>query len=102
MDELNFKNFDGFVKKGVAIIDFWAEWCGPCKMMEPVFEEVSKSMKGKVSFGKVNIDNNRELAERFQIMSIPTLLVFKDGEQVDRASGVISKEEMTKKIEEQL
>ena len=99
-DDLSSKDFDDFVKAGVVAVDFWAEWCGPCKMMGPVFEESSKDLGEKASFGKVNVDSNQDLAQRFQVMSIPTIILFKDGEQVDRVSGVISKEELIKKVED--
>jgi len=89
--ELNLKNFDSFISQGNCVVDFWAEWCGPCKMLSPVVEEVAKEMKGKIKFGKVNIENAQELAERFEVMSIPTLIFFKDGEQVEVNTGFIDK-----------
>jgi len=94
------KNFDAIVPKGNWIIDFWAEWCGPCKMMAPQFEAAAKDLKGKVNFGKVDVDAEPELAGRFEIMSIPTLLFFKDGEQVNRYSGAMPKEEIELMIKE--
>jgi len=98
---LDSKNFDKFVKSETkVVVDFWAEWCGSCQMFLPIFEEVGKEMKDKAGFGKVNIDDGTELTERFQVMSIPVILFFKDGEQVDRVSGGISKTELIKKIKE--
>jgi thioredoxin 1 len=96
--ELNKENFDKFVKDDIVLIDFWAPWCGPCIMMGPVFEESAEELNDKAKFGKVNVDNNQELAQRFQVMSIPTLIVFRDGEQVDRVSGVTSKEDLADKV----
>ena len=98
VSELKEANFDDFISKGEVIVDFWAEWCGPCKILSPVVDEVAKEMKGKVKFGKVNIDKEYELSERFNIMSVPALLFFKNGEQVDASSGAMSKEELKKKI----
>ncbi|MEM2508723.1 MAG: thioredoxin [Candidatus Thermoplasmatota archaeon] len=84
------KNFDEIIKKySMVVVDFWAPWCGPCKFFSPIFEEVAREMKGKVIFGKVNTDENEKLCERFGIMSIPTILIFKNGEIVDRNIGAM-------------
>ena len=96
--ELNVKNFNSFVESGNCIIDFYADWCGPCKILAPEFEKASEEIE-EVNFGKVNIDGNQELAGRFQVMSIPTILFFKNKEQVDRNMGVLSAEEIKKKVE---
>lgn len=93
-------NFDEFVKKGVAVVDFWAEWCGPCRIMGPIFEDAADELKGKIKFGKVDVDSNQELAQRFEVMSIPTLVFFKDGEQVDQAVGVLSKKDLIARLKE--
>lgn len=98
--ELNTENFDKFVREDKVVVDFWAEWCGPCKMMAPILEETAKELKDKTKFGRVNVDENSELAQRFQVMSVPTLIFFRDGEQVDRAIGVLTKEEIAKKVKE--
>ncbi len=97
---LNSGNFDKFVKDDIVVIDFWAEWCGPCKIMSPTFEEVAKEFKGRAKFGKINVDDETELAQRYNVMSIPTLMFFRDGKQVDEAIGVISKESLIKKIKD--
>ena len=98
--ELTSKNFDKFVSKGEIVIDFWAEWCGPCKIMEPHFELAAEKFKGKVKFGKVNVEEAQDLAEKFQVMSIPTTIFFKDGEQVNRTVGALDKESILDKIKE--
>lgn len=92
--ELKEGNFDDFISKGNVIIDFWAEWCGPCKLLNPVIDEIAKEMKGKVKFGKVNVDKEGELAQRLEVMSIPTLIFFKNGEIVNRISGAKHKGEL--------
>jgi thioredoxin 1 len=96
--ELNSKNFDDFIAKGNCVVDFWAEWCGPCKMLKPIFENTAKEMKGKVKFGKINVENEQELAERFMVMSIPALLFFKSGENVERLNGAVPKEDIIKAV----
>lgn len=84
---LNQQNFDEITSKGVVLVDFWATWCGPCKMMAPNVEEIATEYKGKVTVGKVDVDECQELATRFGIMSIPTLIVFKDGERKEVLVG---------------
>ena len=76
------RTFDEEIKASEVpvVVDFWAEWCGPCKMIAPVLDEIATEHAGKVAIGKVNIDDNLEVARRFDVMSIPTLIVFKDGE----------------------
>jgi len=98
--ELTLENFNEFIKEDKVVVDFWAEWCGPCKMISPIIEDLAKDLNGKAKFGKVNVDNNQELAQRFGVMSIPTLVFFRDGQQVDSSVGVISKEDIEKKIKE--
>ena len=84
---LNEQNFDEVTSKGVALVDFWATWCGPCKMMAPNVEDIATEYKGKVTVGKVDVDECPNLAMRFGIMSIPTLIVFKDGEKKEVLVG---------------
>ncbi|MBU0760357.1 MAG: thioredoxin [Nanoarchaeota archaeon] len=98
--ELDVKNFDKFVREDKVVVDFYAEWCGPCKMMAPVLEETAGELRGKAKFGKVDVDENSELAQRFQVMSIPTLIFFRDGKQVDQITGLLNKEELVKKVGE--
>lgn len=82
-----------------VVIDFYADWCGPCQMMGPVFDELAKEYEGKVQFAKVNIDEQRKLAMSNKVMSIPTLLFFKDGKQVDRVTGALDKVQLEGKVE---
>ena len=98
--ELTDDNFDSHVKKGNLVVDFWASWCGPCRMMEPHFEEAAEELKGKVKFAKVNVEQNSDLANRFQVMSIPTIIYFKDGEQVNRVTGAMPSDEIVASAEE--
>ena len=80
--------------KGGAVVDFWATWCGPCKMLGPTIEELADELEGKVVVGKVDVDENRDLAGEFGVMSIPTVIFFKDGKEVTRLVGVQSKEKL--------
>ncbi len=98
--ELNEKNFDSSIKKGSWIVDFWAEWCGPCKIMAPYLEEASKELNGKVKFGKINVEENNDIVQKFEIRSIPTLLSFKKGEVVNSSIGTIDKEAIIEFAEE--
>ena len=88
---LNKDNFEQSISSGVALVDFWAEWCGPCKMQLPIIEEFSSEMEGKATIGKVNVDEELELAQSFGIQSIPTLILFKDGKPVKKLVGLHSK-----------
>lgn len=85
-----------------VVADFWAEWCGPCKRIAPVLEELAKEYSGKAKVVKVDVDSNQELAARFAIKSIPTLLFFKSGRVVDTVIGAVSKDILKKKIDAQL
>ena len=86
-------------KDGVAVIDFWAEWCGPCRIIAPVIEELAKEYQGKAVVGKLNVDFNPEVAMHFGIRSIPTVLVIKDGKVVDKQVGATSKQALAGKID---
>ena len=81
--QLNKENFEDTIKSGVTLVDFWAEWCGPCQMMLPILDQFSDSMGDKMTVAKVNVDENPEIAGQFRVMSIPTLIVFKDGAPVE-------------------
>lgn len=98
--ELNESNFDSFVQQNrVAIIDCWAPWCGPCRRMVPIIEELAGELAGKVGVAKLNTDENQAIAIRFNINAIPTLLVFKDGVLVDQLVGLRPKEAILEYIE---
>ena len=90
VDSNNFKS-DVLEAEGPVVVDFWAEWCGPCKMIGPSLEEISREMDGKVKITKLNIDENPELAARFGVRSIPTLMLFKGGEVADIKVGALPK-----------
>lgn len=85
-----------------VLVDFWAPWCGPCKMLGPVLEELAADLAGKVKVVKVNVDENKDSAGQFGVMSIPTMILFKDGKDVATMVGFQSKEQLKDKIEEQL
>ena len=92
-------SFAAFVQDNtVAMIDCWATWCGPCRMLSPVVDELAQEMEGKVAIGKLNVDDNPQVCEQFGIMSIPTLLFFKNGELVDRMVGAHPKTEIQNKL----
>lgn len=99
--ELTEENFKSEIldESGVAVVDFWAEWCGPCRMMGPIFDQVSEEMAGKAKFGKLNVDEAQTIAAEYGIMSIPTLVIFKDGDKVDQLVGVQDKDALIAKIQ---
>ena len=88
--------------KGVAVVDFWAEWCGPCRMITPIIEELSSEYDGKATIGKVNVDNNPNTSMKYGVRSIPTILILKDGEVVDKHVGVTTKKALQDKIDAHL
>jgi len=83
-----------------VLVDFWAEWCGPCKMIAPTLAEIATEQRGKLTIGKLNVDDNPDTARRFDVMSIPTLLVFKDGQQVKRLVGAKGKGQLLQDLAE--
>lgn len=97
-------NFDELVLKSdkPVLVDFWAEWCGPCRMVGPVVEELAGEYEGKAVIGKVNVDENREISAKYGIRNIPTLLVFKNGEVVDKQVGVAPKNQLASKLDAQM
>ncbi|MCL4639061.1 MULTISPECIES: thioredoxin [Olivibacter] len=102
--EITDSNFDEVVLKSdkPVLVDFWAEWCGPCRMVGPVVEELAKDYDGKVVVGKVNVDHNAEISTKYGIRNIPALLFFKNGEIVDKQIGAVPKSVLASKLEAQL
>ncbi len=94
------KSFDNELKTSLLVlVDFWAEWCGPCRAVGPIVDELAKEYQGKLKVLKVNVDDNQSTAMRFQIMSIPTLLFLKNGEEVDKIVGALPKSTIKSKID---
>ena len=96
--ELTKSGFDDFMKNDFALVDFYADWCMPCIMMAPVMEELSDDFNGKIKFAKVNIEEHPELAEKFEIASIPNFILFKDGEPAQQFIGAMNVEDFRKKL----
>jgi thioredoxin 1 len=102
--EFNDANFEQLVKNSdkPVLVDFWAEWCGPCRMVGPIVEELSKEYEGKVVIGKVNVDHNPNISMEFGIRNIPTILFFKNGQVVDKQVGAVPKAQLAAKLNAQL
>jgi thioredoxin 1 len=96
--ELSASNFDETIKEGIVLVDFWAPWCGPCRMLAPVIEELAEDFDGKAKICKVNTDEEQDIAVKYGIRSIPTILFFKDGELVDQMVGASSKQVLADKL----
>lgn len=94
--------FDNQVKNGVSLVDFHASWCGPCRTLAPVLEQVAKDMSGKAVIGKIDIDSEQQTATRFQITSVPTMILFKNGKEVSRLVGLRDANAVKKFIESAL
>ncbi|MCM8764404.1 MAG: thioredoxin [Candidatus Omnitrophica bacterium] len=103
MKILSNENFDAVIgENSLVFVDFYADWCGPCRMMAPVVEEIAKELEGKVVVAKLNVDENPEIAARFQIFSIPTFILFKDGKPLEKIIGAVGKAGLLEKIKGQL
>jgi thioredoxin 1 len=96
---LNDENFDKEVSKyPVTVVDLWAPWCGPCRMVTPIIENLAKEYVGKIVFGKLNVDENPDTSRKFGIMSIPTIIIFKNGKPIDKVIGALPKEALEQRI----
>ncbi|MFT8318577.1 MAG: thioredoxin [Sporolactobacillus sp.] len=102
ISQVNDTNFADETSKGVVLADFWATWCGPCKMMAPVLEEVGSELADKIKIVKLDVDENQTTASKFGVMSIPTLFIFKDGEIADKVVGFTPKEALLERVNQQL
>ncbi|MBS1647829.1 MAG: thioredoxin [Bacteroidetes bacterium] len=102
--EFNDSNFEQLVKKSdkTVLVDFWAEWCGPCRMVGPIVEELAKEYEGKAVVGKVNVDHNPNISMEFGIRNIPTILFFKNGQIVDKQVGAVPKAQLAAKLQSHL
>lgn len=91
-------NFDSITSSGLVIVDFWAEWCGPCRMQAPILDQLEEEVGSKVKVCKLNVDEHPDIAQRFGVFSIPTLIAFSDGKQISKAVGVQSKEQLIRML----
>lgn len=92
INELTDQNFNNKIKEGISLVDFWASWCAPCKMMVPVLNELSEEMDGKVMIGKINVEEQKATAAKFGVRSIPTMIIFRNGREIKRFTGVKTKD----------
>ena len=101
--EITDSNFNDVISKNkTVLIDFWAEWCGPCRMIGPLIEELANEYEGKAIIGKLDVDSNQESSVKYEVRSIPTIITFKDGEIVDRQVGAVPKEILKNVVNSQL
>jgi thioredoxin 1 len=100
--ELNETNYEGFTSEGISLVDVWAPWCGPCKTISPIIDELSDEYREQVSFGKLNADDNLEKVRELGVRNIPTIMIYKDGQIVERNTGAISKNQLKELIDKHL
>jgi len=100
--EITAKDFDNFTKNGFVLVDFFADWCMPCLIMAPIMEELGKKFKDKIKFGKIDIDENNEIPQKFRIFSIPNFILFKDGKEAARFVGAMSADDFENKLKKYL
>ena len=100
LDDATF--FQNVSKFPIVLVDFWAPWCGPCRMMSPIIDQIGKDYQGKLAVGKLNVDENPLIARQFGIASIPTLILFKSGQAIDKIVGSVSKSKINEMIKKQL
>jgi thioredoxin 1 len=101
--ELTDNNFEGFTSDGISLVDIWAPWCGPCRMISPIIDELSDEYKDKeIKFGKLNADDSSETVSKLGVRNIPTILIYKDGEVVERTVGMVSKNQLKDLIDNHL
>lgn len=101
--QITLENFDSVVNGSLPVlVDFWAPWCGPCRSLSPIVDEVADELAGKITVAKCNVDDNQDLAMKFGVMSIPTLVVFKNGKEIDRSVGALPKARLQALLEKHL
>ena len=98
VNELTNGEFEEFIKEGMCLVDFFADWCMPCVMMGPIVDEMDEKFKGKIKVGKVNVEDNQELASKFKVSSIPNFMLFKEGKKVEQFTGGMSAEDFEEKL----
>lgn len=99
---LNDADFTGSVAKGISLVDFWAAWCAPCREVSPLVDQLAEQFKGRVAFFRVNVDDNPKTSEAYDILSMPTLLLMKDGQPVDKVIGALPKAQLETFIQQAL
>lgn len=103
INQITPENFDSIVNGSLPVlVDFWAPWCGPCRSLSPIVDEVADELAGKLTVAKCNVDDNQDLAMKYGVMSIPTLIVFKNGEEIDRSVGALPKARLQALLEKHL